>query len=81
MAMKIPFFSVMIPLYNKERYIKITLEPVLKQSFKKSRKISDRGNIIDRVIVKTLIYFPYLEFVRTGLHIKALFLTYTKKIK
>ena len=28
-----PFFSVIIPLYNKEAYIKQTLESVLKQSF------------------------------------------------
>lgn len=29
-----PFFSVVIPLYNKEKYIKKTLESVLNQSFK-----------------------------------------------
>ncbi len=29
-----PFFSVIIPLYNKENYIKNTLESVLNQSFK-----------------------------------------------
>lgn len=29
-----PFFSVIIPLYNKEKYIKATLDSVLAQSFK-----------------------------------------------
>ena len=29
-----PFFSVIIPLYNKEKYIKNTLKNVLKQTFK-----------------------------------------------
>ena len=28
-----PFFSVIIPLYNKEKYIKRTLESVLNQTF------------------------------------------------
>ena len=31
--MKTPFFSVVIPLYNKERHIKRTLDSVLEQSF------------------------------------------------
>lgn len=30
---KIPFFSVVIPLYNKEKYIKRTLESILSQTF------------------------------------------------
>lgn len=29
-----PYFSVIIPLYNKEKYIKLTLDSVLKQNFK-----------------------------------------------
>lgn len=30
---KIPYFSIVIPLYNKEKYIKRTLKSVLKQTF------------------------------------------------
>jgi len=33
MNIKVPFFSVIIPLYNKEKYIKNTIESVLNQDF------------------------------------------------
>ena len=34
LSSKIPFFSVIIPLYNKEDYIENTLKSVLNQTFK-----------------------------------------------
>lgn len=43
-----PFFSVIIPVYNKERYIKTTLESVLSQSFKDFEVIVVNDGSTDR---------------------------------
>ena len=47
-----PFFSVVIPLYNKEKYIKGTLETVLKQSFKNFEVIIINDGSTDNSIVE-----------------------------
>lgn len=59
----IPFFSIIIPLYNKENFIQETLRSVLNQSFKDFEIILVNDGSTDRSLEKvTLIKDPRIKF-------------------